>query len=145
VSRETGVGVPTIQKYIQLLNLAPEIQQKLAAGEAKNTEALARLARTVVDPHKQVEVWDQIGGFTQDVQQEIIKRVSPGLENLSDLVDKAAEGAFGYRIVRNCPHDCSTIPESLKDQVAHMIRSFPVEDLTETVKVRLSGKSEKTV
>jgi ParB-like chromosome segregation protein Spo0J len=40
VSRETGVGVGTVKKYIHLLALAPEIQQKLAAGEAKNTERL---------------------------------------------------------------------------------------------------------
>ena len=144
VSRETGVGVPTIQKYIQLLNLAPEIQQKLAAGEAKNTDALAHLAKAIADPRKQVEIWDEIGGFTQDVQKEIIKRVSPDLGNLSDLVDKAAEGAFGYRIVRNCPYDCSSIPGPLKEQIANMIR-VQNEDLIETVKVRLSSKSAKTV
>jgi len=95
VSRETGVSVPTIKKYVQLLALAPEIQEKLAAGEAKNTEALARLAQAFSDPEKQVAVWDQIAGFTQDVQQEIIKRVNPDLRNLSDLVDQAAEGTFG--------------------------------------------------
>ena len=40
VSRETGVGIATIKKYIQLLNLSPVLQDRLAAGEAKNTEAL---------------------------------------------------------------------------------------------------------
>jgi len=143
VGRETGVGISTIKKYIQLLGLAPEIQEKLAAGEAKNTEALARLAQTITNPEKQVEVWDQISGFTQDVQQEIIKRVTPDLHNLSELVDKAAEGAFGYRVVRNCPYDCSTVPGPLKDQVANMIRSFKAHDLSEIVKERFGGMSEK--
>ena len=103
---------------------------KQAAGEARNTEALARLAQTIVEPEKQIEVWDQIGGFTQDVQQEIIKRVSSDRENLGELVDKAAEGAFGYRVVRNCPYDCSTVPQPLKEQVANMIRSFQSQDLS---------------
>jgi ParB family chromosome partitioning protein len=133
VSRETGVGISTIRRYIQLLNLATEIQQKLAAGEAKNTEALAKLAQTIADPEKQVEVWDQISGFTQDVQQEIIKRVTPDLENLGELVDSAAEGAFGYRVVRNCPYDCSTVPAPLKEQVANMIRAFHSQGLSDVV------------
>lgn len=121
VSRETGVGAPTIRKYLQLLDLAPELQSRLAAGEAKNTDALARLARQVTDAEKQVAVWDQIGGFTQDVQQQIIQRVSSDLSNLRELVDHAAEGAFDYRVVRNCPFDCPTIPNDLKADVAALI------------------------
>ncbi len=126
VSHETGVGIPTIRKYIQLLNLAPQLQQKLAAGEAKNTEALAQLAQRF-DTDKQVEVWERIGGFTQDVQQEIIKRADPNLENLKTLVDQAAEGAFNYYIVRNCPFDCPSIPGPLKKQVAEMVEAFKAQ------------------
>jgi ParB family transcriptional regulator, chromosome partitioning protein len=103
VSRETGVGVTTVKKYIHLLDLAPEIQEQLAAGEAKNTEALARLAQTIADPEKQVEVWDEIRGFTQDVQHEIIKRVSPGLENLGELWIKRLKARLAiewYEIAR---------------------------------------------
>lgn len=143
VSHETGVSVPTIKKYVQLLALAPEIQEKLAAGEAKNTEALARLAQAFPDPEKQVVIWDEIAGFTQAVQQEIIKRVNPDLSNLRDLVDQAAEGVFGYHIVRNCPHDCSTIPIPLKDQVANMIASFNEQDLGSAVRARLRQKAAR--
>jgi ParB family chromosome partitioning protein len=124
VSRETGVGVSTIRKYIQLLDLAPELQERLAAGEAKNTQALARLAQQIEDPNKQIEAWDRITGFTQDVQQEIIKRLDSGLDNLDELVDNATEGTFGYHMVRNCPFDCPKIPEPLKKQVASMIEEF---------------------
>lgn len=122
VSRETGVGIPTIRKYIQLLELAPPLQERLAAGEAKNTEALARLAQKF-ESKNQLAVWDKIEGFTQDVQQQIIKRADPNLKNLADLVDKAAEGAFSYHIVRNCPFDCPSVPKSLKQQVAEMIEN----------------------
>jgi ParB family chromosome partitioning protein len=123
VSRDTGVGIPTIRKYIQLLELAPPLQERLAAGEAKNTESLARLAQKF-DAQNQIEIWDKIEGFTQDVQQQIIKRTDKDLENLDDLVDKAAEGAFDYHIIRNCPFDCPTIPKPLKKQVAEMIETF---------------------
>jgi hypothetical protein len=120
-SRETGVGAATIRKYVQLLDLAPELQQQLAAGEVRNTDALAHLARQVSDPRKQAAVWDQIKGFTQDLQNQIIQRVAGDLGNLRELVDEAAEGAFDYHIVRNCPHDCPTIPEQIKPQVATLI------------------------
>lgn len=122
VSRETGVGVPTIRKYVQLLDLATELQEQLAAGETKNTQALANLAQRVKEPDEQVHVWEHIEGFNQGVQQEIIKRLAPDLSNLKDLKDKAAEGSFGYKMVRNCPFDCPTIPEALKEQVAEMIK-----------------------
>ncbi|CAN5213545.1 hypothetical protein BH18CHL2_BH18CHL2_02490 [soil metagenome] len=125
VSRETGVGAQTIRKYLQLLDLAPELQRRLAAGEAKNTEALARLATRFGDAKdRQVQVWDRIGGFTQDVQQQILQRVRPGLENLDELVDRAAEGTFAYHVVRECPRDCPTIPEELKERVARMLSEF---------------------
>jgi len=122
VSRETGVGVQTIRKYIQLLGLATELQDQLAAGETKNTQALANLAQRIKEPEEQVHVWENIEGFNQGVQQEIIKRLEPDLSNLKDLKDKATEGSFGYKIVHNCPYDCSTIPDALKEQVAEMIK-----------------------
>ena len=124
VSRETGVGVPTIRKYIQLLGLAYELQEQLAAGETKNTQALANLAQKIQQPEEQVKVWGRIGGFTQNVQQEIIRKLDPDLTNLKPLVDQATEGAFGYKMVHNCPYDCPTIPVPIKEQVAEMIKRF---------------------
>jgi len=124
VSRETGVGSSTIRKYTRLMELAPELQDKLAAGEAKNTQALARLAKDFPDHEKQLEAWERIGGFTQDVQEQIIQRLNPDLDNLGSLVDQAAEGEFGYHVVRNCPFDCPTIPDALKDQVSSMLTGF---------------------
>ncbi len=121
VSKETGVGVATIRKYLRLLDLAPQLQDRLAAGETRNTEALARLAQSVKDPEQQVATWDRIEAFTQDVQEDIIKRLEPDLSNLPELVEQATEGRLGFHIVRNCPFDCPTIPSPLKEQVAQMI------------------------
>jgi ParB family transcriptional regulator, chromosome partitioning protein len=138
VSRETGISIGTINKYIQLLALAPELQEKLAAGEMRNTDALARLAQKFA-PEEQRQVWGVISGFTQDVQQAIIKRADPGLENLEDLVDQAAEGAFNYRVVKNCPFDCSAIPDELKRRVAEEIASFNAKGVKNEVRARLRG------
>ena len=128
VGRETGVGVATIRKYLRLLDLAPRLQDRLAAGEARNTEALARLAQTIKDPDQQVATWERIEAFTQDVQDDIIKRLEPDLSNLPDLVEQATEGRLGFHIVRNCPYDCPTIPGPLKEQVAQMIERHDAEE-----------------
>ena len=45
------------------------------------------------------------------------------LENLDGLVHQAAEGAFNYHVVRNCPFDCP-IPKPLKRRAAEMINAF---------------------
>jgi len=124
VHRETGVGTATIRKYLQLLELAPELQERLAAGEAKNTDALARLAKRFGDPSTQVEVWNLIEAFTQDVQREVINKLDPDLSNLNEVLTQAHEGAFDVTMVRNCPFDCPTIPEPLKTEVARLLEEF---------------------
>jgi ParB/RepB/Spo0J family partition protein len=121
VSRRTGVSVATIRKYLSLLGLSPELQSSVSAGEVKNTESLANLALRVSDPQHQQQVWDRIGSFKGDVQQQIIKRLDSDLGNLNDLVDSAVEGQFNYAVVRNCPFDCPTIPGSLKPAVARLV------------------------
>jgi len=121
VSEVTSLSVSTIRKYVQMQALAPELREQLAAGETRSTEALSRLARTFQEPEKQVEIWERIQGFTQDVQQDVIKRLNSDLDNLDEIVNRAVEGGLGYHVVRNCPHDCPTIPPQLKGEVARLI------------------------
>lgn len=123
VSKETGVSALTIKKYIQLLDLAPELQERLAAGESTATTAMAKLAQTVSDPVLQVQVFDKISGFTQEQQVLILRNVGPELENLEELVDQTFEGVFDKKVVRDCPWDCSNIPRAIKQQVANLIEA----------------------
>jgi ParB family chromosome partitioning protein len=124
VSKATGVGDGTIRKYVHLVTLAPALQAQLAAGEVRNTEALASLAKKFGDHAKQEEVWEQISGFRQDVQSEVIRRLDINLSNLSDLFAQAASGALGVQVIRNCPFDCPTIPDALKQQVATLVANY---------------------
>jgi ParB family chromosome partitioning protein len=122
VAKETGLARKTVRKYVRLLHLAPELQDRLAAGEASNTEALARLAdKFGEDSQSQIEVWDRIKNFTQDIQLQIIRRVSLTLDNLKELVDGAVEGRLGVHLVRDCPFDCPAVPAEVKDDVARMM------------------------
>jgi hypothetical protein len=74
---DTGVGEGTLRRYLQLLDLAEELQVGLAAGEVKNTEALPRLAKKFTNPEKQLEVWKSISRFKQDVQPDVLKGPRP--------------------------------------------------------------------
>ena len=90
VQKETGMSGTTIRRYIQLLDLAPELQEKLAAGEVTQTQRLLKLAKTFKDdPEKQLAIYERIGGFTQDVQTTILGQVDTSLDNPDELVDRA--------------------------------------------------------
>ena len=123
VSRETGLSSQTVRKYLRLLDLAPELQDQLAAGETRNTQALADLATKFKDPAVQKVVFGELQGFTQPVQQEMIKHLEPDLSNLNDVVNQAHEGTFGHKLIRNCPFDCPTIPSSMKQEVYRLIQT----------------------
>ncbi len=123
VSRETGLSSQTVRKYLRLLDLAPELQDQLAAGETRNTQALADLATKFKDPADQKVVFGELQGFTQPVQQEMIKHLEPDLSNLNDVVNQAHEGTFGHKLIRNCPFDCPTIPSSMKQEVYRLIQT----------------------
>ncbi len=127
VSNETGIGTATIRKYIKLLDLAPELQERISSGDASHTEAMIRLSKRFEDTQKQIVVWDKLDGLTQDVQIAAIKRIEPNLENLQAVINQASEGAFAVVSSRRCPFDCSQIPDVLKPAVASMIAAFQTQ------------------
>jgi ParB family chromosome partitioning protein len=126
VARACGVSPTTVRKYLALLQLAPELQDALRAGEARNTMALAQLARRLPDnPERQMDVWMRISSFRQDIQIAIINRLRPDSANLGDLIDQASEGEIGYSVVHHCPWDCASIPAVYKEQVAKLANLPP--------------------
>lgn len=97
VARETAWSASTVRKYVQLLSLPGELQQKLntAEGPAK-VSALAKLASTF-SGDEAVEVYQRIAGFKQAVQEEIIKRSGGEVSKINELVQQAQEGLFDTR------------------------------------------------
>ncbi len=65
MAKETGVSVPTIKKYLALLDLAPSIQEKITTAEgAAGVGTLSLLAKTF-KPEEQEEAFERISGFKQ--------------------------------------------------------------------------------
>lgn len=97
VARETAWSVSTIRKYIQLLALPEELQERMGTADGPSgVGTLARLASTFSGDNA-VQVYDRISGFTQRIQEEILKRSEGDLASIDDLVAHAQEGAFNVR------------------------------------------------
>ena len=119
VARETGVTIPTIRRYLSLLNLAPSIQEDLSTSDGPaGIGTLSKLAETF-SPNEQEFVLGQIGGFTQKIQGEILKRSKGDFNQIQELREQAVEGAFDYR---TCSDGfCFELPEEWKSRLREML------------------------
>lgn len=115
VAKETSVSVPTIKKYLLLLNLTPAIQDKVSTFEGvAGIESLSKLSQ-MFNQEDQERVLQQIGGFRQNIQVEIMKRSEGDLEKISELKQLALEGAFDTVMCKEGL--CFQMPEELKEEI----------------------------
>jgi ParB family chromosome partitioning protein len=121
VSSETGVTVPTVKKYLALLNLTPSIQAKMSTTDGHSgITALSKLAETFTSAEEQEAALDEIGGFKQSIQVEILKRSGGDLEKLSELRQEALEGAFD---IVSCREGlCFEMPDELKSEIKKILK-----------------------
>lgn len=129
VAKATGVSVATVRKYLKLLNLAHSIQDGITTVDGPaGVGTLSRLADFL--PEDQEQILDEIGGFKQGVQQEILRRSGGDPSQIPELVDQAMSGNF---TIRTCKEGlCFDMPEKLKNQVKQYLEQLNVEiDLNE--------------
>ncbi|HUI28828.1 MAG TPA: ParB/RepB/Spo0J family partition protein [Candidatus Acidoferrales bacterium] len=97
VAQETAWSTSTVRKYIKLLDLPNELQQKLSTSEGPaGVAVLAKLASTFSSDDA-LDVYNKLSGFRQSVQEEILKRSGGDVSKVDALVDEAVEGAFDIR------------------------------------------------
>ena len=85
---------------------------------------MAAIAKTFDDPAEMVEAYNQIGGFTQSIQAEILKRSGGDVGSLPDLVMQATEGAFDIKACGSSAADCPHIPEPLRVPLLEAIQAL---------------------
>ena len=124
VSRETGVSVSTVKRYMMLLKLSPNIQNLLTTGDGPaGICTLSLLAELFSDFDNQEYVLDQIGRFKQQVQLEILKLSEGDITKIDALVVQALGGCFSISICKGlitCPH----IPDECRDDVMKLITKY---------------------
>lgn len=115
VGESTGVSVQTIQKYLLLLTLPASLREELGTQQGSaGVGALAAIAKTFDSPEDMEKAWDEIGGFTQAIQGEILKRSSGDIDTIRGLVLEAQEGAFDAKLCGTGIEDCPHIPDALR-------------------------------
>ena len=83
-------------------------------------------------PTQQIEAYEEIGGFKQSIQLEILKRSGGDLNQLSELRNDAMEGAFD---TRTCTEGlCFIMPEDLKEKIKKIAEEKEINSLKEFVK-----------
>lgn len=120
VSKETGVSVVTIRKYVKLLDLAPQLQDRLNTSEGVvGIDAMSRLSSTFSSTVDQVKVFDSVKGFTGKMQSEIIKRSEGDASKVPELVERAMQGEFN---VTMCHYGfCDLMSGKLKERISELI------------------------
>ncbi len=120
VSKETGVSVVTIRKYVKLLDLAPQLQDRLNTSEGVvGIDAMSRLSSTFSSTEDQVKVFDSVKGFTGKMQSEIIKRSEGDASKVPELVERAMQGEFN---VTMCHYGfCDLMSGKLKERISELI------------------------
>ena len=125
VSEATGVGVATIQRYLELLRLPPELREELGTGKGSaGVGAMATIAKTFSSPGDMVKAFNEIGGFTQDIQTEILRRSGGRIEDVPGLKQQALEGAFDVSTCGSSAADCPHIPDELRVPLLHAIEAL---------------------
>ncbi len=73
-----------------------------------------------------VEVHEQISGFTQTIQKEILKRSNGVVSRVPELVQEAMEGAFKTQTCRGLKGKfmCEYIPEELADSIIQLVERY---------------------
>jgi len=117
VAKEASCSIATIRKYLKLLELPAVIQERIGTTDGPaGISALSRLA-TTFKGEEAITAFNEIRGFTQRVQEEILKRSEGDLSRLPALVEEAQEGVFD---IRRCGtnHGCALIREMLEGKLS---------------------------
>lgn len=134
VAKESACSVPTIRRYLKLLELPTILQDRIGTADGPSgISALSRLASTF-SGEEAVLAYNEISGFTQRVQEEILRRCDGSLERLDDLVEEAQEGVFDIRrcgAVSGC--------QFVNDIVQGRLSESEFSDLVKSATLRTGG------
>ena len=132
VAKETGFGVATVRRYLALLNLKPSIQEKVSTSDGPaGILTLSRVADTFPE-EEQEKVFEEIGGFNQRIQGEMLKHADGDLNKLKHLGEQALEGALD---VRTCHEGlCFKMPEEWKAKLKEMLHEEQLPDMASVAK-----------
>lgn len=117
VAKESACSIATIRRYLRLLDLPVVLQDRIGTADGPSgISAFSRLASTF-SGDEAVSAYNEISGFTQRVQEEILKRSEGNLGRLDELVEEAQEGVFD---IRRCgaPGGCQLVNDIVQGRLS---------------------------
>ena len=120
VAKDTGVTVPTIRKYLYLLDLDSSVQEFVTTSEGSvGIGTLSKLAE-LFPQEQHEEVLEKIRGFRQEIQLDILRRSNGRINVIDALADEARENAF---LIRTCIEGlCFIMSAELKREVKERLQ-----------------------
>lgn len=148
VSKETGMSMPTIRRYVSLLQLPEPLKQRISTmeGPAK-VQMLERLVKTFHDKGAMLTAYDKIKGFTQTVQVEILKQSDGSLSKVDALVEKAHEGVFRMHVCKGIK-GCAFVSEWIKlvddslQKRDESVKDVRIRDIMRLIRKRLEAQDD---
>jgi ParB/RepB/Spo0J family partition protein len=135
IAKEASCSIATIRKYLKLLELPPVLQERIGTVDGPaGISALSRLA-TTFKGDEAVAAFNEIRGFNQRVQEEILKRSGGDFNRLPSLVEEAQEGVFD---IRRCGGNlgCALIRDMLEDRLSEVEFGALVREAAQDTKIR---------
>jgi len=130
VSKETGVSMTTVQRYLYILKLAPSIQKLLTTSDGPiGICTLSKLAELFPSFDDQEYVLLRIRGFKQQVQLEILKRSEGNIAKIDMLCEQALGGCFNIIICRGID-ECPYIPDECLEEIKRLIAQTKLAAIT---------------
>ena len=122
VCKMTGVGEATVRRYLALLQLPADLQNRVTTGNgAAGIGLMSQLASSFTDADAMRKAWEQVGGFSSGVAQTILRRSGGDVNQLPSLVDLAIEGEFDRKTCGSSLETCPFLPERLRSAVRELI------------------------
>ena len=146
VSKETGIGLTTIRRYVSLLQLPEQLKQKISTMEGPvKIQMLERLVKTFPDKGAMLTAYEKMAGFTQTVQIEILKQSDGSLSKIDELVEKAHEGVFKMHMCKGI-QDCAFVTEWVKlvDDSLHKrdesVKDVRIKDIMRVIRKQVGSR-----
>lgn len=107
-SRLTGVRLPTLRKYLLLLQLPEDLRDLAGTGEGPSgVGALSTLARTFEDQDEARQAWRMMHGFKGGTAEKLLHRSGGDLTELRELQQRQLDGDFN---IERCGAHLATCP-----------------------------------
>ncbi|MFZ1992003.1 MAG: ParB/RepB/Spo0J family partition protein [Alphaproteobacteria bacterium] len=143
VGREVSLSASTVRKYVRLLSLPEEIQERISTSAgAMSISALSQLAQNFSDDEA-VEAYEEIAAFNSRIQTEILRRSNGDIARVRNLAIEAQEGAFD--VVRcGGSYGCDVIQRLLTGEISRADFQQMVRDAADQADSNMSATALKS-